>query len=61
MGRSAQLERSTEKPEEAAAKLHGVFERHLSKFSPQEQRRRWEALEQFVQKHSPRNETRAKL
>ncbi len=61
MARSAQLERRTEKPEGVAAKLHGVFEKHLSKLPPQERKRRWAALEQFVQKHSPRNGTRAKL
>lgn len=52
MARSAQLERSTEKPEEATAKLHGVFEKHLSKLTPQEQKRRWAALEQYVKKVS---------
>jgi hypothetical protein len=61
MARSAQLKRSTEEPEEAAAKLHGVFEKHLSDRPPQERKRRWVALQQFVQKHSPRNGTRAKL
>ena len=61
MARSARLERSTEKPEEAVAKLHGVLEKHLAKLPPQERRRRWAALEQFVQKVSPKNGTRAKL
>jgi hypothetical protein len=60
MARSAQMKRSAEKPEEAAAKLHGVFEKHLSDLPPQERKRRWAALEQFVQKHSPRNGSRAK-
>ncbi len=60
MARSAQLKKKTGNPEEAAAKLHGVFEKHLSKLPPQEQRRRWAALEQYVRKVSPENGTRAK-
>lgn len=60
MARSAQLKKSTENPEEAAAKLHGIFEKHLSKLPPEERRRRWAALEEHVQKFNPKSGTRAK-
>lgn len=61
MARSAQLAKGVESPEEAVAKLHGVLENHLAKLPPQEQERRWAALEQYVQKVNPDNGTRAKL
>jgi len=60
MARSARLTKGAEKPEEVIGKLHGVFERHLAKLSPKEQKRRWAALERYVQKVSPGNGARAK-
>lgn len=36
------------KSEEAVAKLHGIFDRHLSKLPAKEQARRWTALEQKI-------------
>jgi hypothetical protein len=50
MARSAELTKSTEKPEEAVAKLQGVFERHMLNLPSSEQERRWKALEKYAKK-----------
>jgi hypothetical protein len=60
MARSAPLPKGSDKSEEAADKLHGIFERRLAKLSPKERARRWTALEQYVRKVSPDGGTPSK-
>lgn len=53
MARAAEIERQT-----AEEKLLEVLERHLAKYSPEERREKWEALEKYVK--SVQNASRAK-
>ena len=48
MARPAQT--NADKPEDVATKLHNVIDRHLSKLPAEEQARRWDALEEYVNK-----------
>jgi hypothetical protein len=48
MAGPAQLERDTQKPEAPADRLLDIFERDMTKYPADEQARKWDALEQYV-------------